>query len=148
MKVILLQDVKGQGKKGEVKEVNDGYARNYLFKYKLAEEATSVKLNDIKQKQASAAYHKEEERKACVAMAAELKNKKIPVKIKAGANGKLFGSVTAQNIADGLSAAGYDVDKRKIVLDQTLKSLGEYEVEVRLCEGVTAKVTVSVEPEE
>ncbi|MCD7728741.1 MAG: 50S ribosomal protein L9 [Clostridia bacterium] len=147
MKVILLQDVKGQGKKGEVKEVNDGYARNYLFKHKLAEEATPVKLNDIKQKQASAQYHKAEERKACIAMAEELKGKKIPVKIKAGANGKLFGSVTAQNVADSLAAAGYEVDKRKIVLTQPLKTLGEYEVEIKLTEGVTAKVTVTVEAE-
>ncbi|MCD8371831.1 MAG: 50S ribosomal protein L9 [Clostridia bacterium] len=147
MKVILLQDVKGQGKKGEVKEVNDGYARNYLFKHKLAEEATPVKLNDIKQKKAAAEFHKAEERKAYTAMAAELKGKKFIVKIKAGANGKLFGSVTAQNVADSLSAAGYDIDKRKIVLSQPLKTLGDYDIEIKLTEGVTAKVTVTVEAE-
>ena len=147
MKVILLQDVKGQGKKGEVIDVNDGYARNYLFKYKMAEEATAVKLNDIKQKKASSDYKKAEERKACEALSRQLKGQKFIVKIKAGANGKLFGSVTGADVSSALTAAGYDIDKRKIVLTQPIKTLGEYDVELKLYEGISTKIVISVEAE-
>ena len=94
MKIILLQDVKGQGKKGEVIDVNEGYARNFLIKKGLAEVATASKLNDISQKKAAADFHKAEEVKATKAMASELKGKTFTVKIKAGQNGKVFGSVT------------------------------------------------------
>lgn len=147
MKIILLQDVKGQGKKGEVVEVNEGYARNFLIKKGLAEVATASKLNDITQKKASQDFHKAEEVKAMQALAAEVKGKTFTVKIKAGQGGKVFGSVTAQNIADALSAQGYDVDKKKIILTQPIKTVGVYDIDLKLTEGVSSKIKVSVEAE-
>lgn len=147
MKIILLQDVKGQGKKGEVVEVNEGYARNFLIKKGLAEVATASKLNDITQKKASQDFHKAEEVKAMQALAAEVKGKTFTVKIKAGQGGKVFGSVTAQNISDALSAQGYDVDKKKIILTQPIKTVGVYDIDLKLTEGVSSKIKVSVEAE-
>ena len=147
MKIILLQDVKGQGKKGEVVEVNEGYARNFLIKKGLAEIATAEKLNDIKQKRASADFHKAEEIKATQALAQEIRGKTFTVKIKVGQGGKVFGSVTAANISDSLKAAGYDVDKKKIVLPAPVKNVGVYDVDLKLMEGITSKIKVSVEGE-
>ncbi|MDE6441399.1 MAG: 50S ribosomal protein L9 [Clostridia bacterium] len=144
MKIILLQDVKGQGKKGEVIDVNEGYARNFLIKKGLAEAATASKLNDISQKKAAADYHKAEEIKATKLMAEELKGKSFTVKIKAGQNGKVFGSVTGANIADALSSAGYNVDKKKVVLPQPIKTLGSYEIELKLLEGISTKINIEV----
>ena len=147
MKVILLKDVKGQGKKGEVIDVNEGYARNFLVKKGLAEVATASKLNDLSQKKAAADYHKAEEVKATKALAEELKGKTFTVKIKAGQGGKVFGSVTGANIADSLQAAGYSVDKKKVVLAQPIKNVGTYEVDLKLMEGVSSKINVTVESE-
>lgn len=147
MKIILLQDVKGQGKKGEVIDVNEGYARNFLIKKGLAEVATASKLNDISQKKAAADFHKSEEVKATKAMASELKGKTFTVKIKAGQNGKVFGSVTGADISEALQAEGYAVDKRKVILTQPIKTLGSYDIELKLLEGVSAKITVNVEAE-
>ena len=147
MKIILLQDVKGQGKKGEVIDVNEGYARNFLIKKGLAEAATAGKLNDLNQKKAAADYHKAEEIKAMQAMAKELSGKSFTVKIKAGQNGKVFGSVTGANISDAMSSAGYDVDKRKIALDAPIKNLGVYDVNLKLMEGISSKIKVTVESE-
>lgn len=147
MKVILLQDVKGQGKKGEVVDVNEGYARNFLVKKGLAEIATASKLNDISQKKSAADFHKAEEVKATKQLAAELKDKSFTVKIKAGQGGKVFGSVTGANIADALQAAGYNVDKKKVVLAQPIKNIGNYEVDLKLMEGIFSKINVTVEGE-
>ena len=147
MKVILLKDVKGQGKKGEVVDVNEGYARNFLVKKGLAEVATASKLNELKQKKAAADYHKAEEVKATKALAEELKGKTFTVKIKAGQGGKVFGSVTGANIADSLQAAGYSVDKKKVVLAQPIKNVGTYEVDLKLMEGISSKINVTVESE-
>ena len=147
MKVILLQDVKGQGKKGEVVDVNEGYARNFLVKKGLAEIATASKLNDISQKKSAADFHKAEEVKATKQLAAELKDKSFTVKIKAGQSGKVFGSVTGANIADALQAAGYNVDKKKVVLAQPIKNIGNYEVDLKLMEGNSTKIKVTVEGE-
>ena len=147
MKVILLQDVKGQGKKGEVVDVNEGYARNFLIKKGYAEAATANKLNDLTQKKAAADYHKAEEIKATKALAEEIKGKTFIVKIKAGQNGKVFGSVTGANISDALLAAGYNVDKKKIILPQPIKTLGTYDIELKLMEGVSSKIIVVVEGE-
>lgn len=144
MKVILLQDVKGQGKKGEVVDVNEGYARNFLVKKGLAEIATASKLNDMNQKKAAADFHKAEEVKATKLLAEELKGKNFTVKIKAGQNGKVFGSVTGANIADALQEAGYGVDKKKVILSQPIKTLGNYDIELKLMEGITTKITVTV----
>ncbi len=147
MQVILLQDVKGQGKKGEVIDVNEGYARNFLIKKGYAEAATANKLNEIKQKKASESYRKAEELKSMQAMSKDLNGKSFTVRIKAGQGGKVFGSVTAANISDALSAGGYNVDKKKISLAQPIKTIGEYEVELKLYEGVSCKIKVLVEAE-
>ncbi|MDE6356700.1 MAG: 50S ribosomal protein L9 [Clostridia bacterium] len=147
MKIILLQDVKGQGKKGEVKEVNEGYARNFLIKKGLAEVATPTKINELNQKKASQDFHRAEEVKATQALAKEVYGKTFTVKIKAGQSGKVFGSVTGANIAEALVAAGYNVDKKKIVLAQPIKTIGTYEVELKLMEGVQSKINVVIEAE-
>ena len=147
MKVILLQDVKGQGKKGEVKDVNEGYARNFLVKKGLAEIATASKLNDLTQKKSAADFHKAEEVKATKLLAEEIKGKTFIVKIKAGQNGKVFGSVTGGNISDALNAAGYKVDKKKIIVPQPIKTLGTYDIDLKLMEGITSKIIIVVEAE-
>lgn len=148
MQVILLQDVKGQGKKGELIVVNEGYARNFLVKKGFAEVATPAKINDLKQKKAAADYHKQEEVKAMHALASELKGKTFTVRIKVGQGGKVFGSVTGANISEALSAAGYDVDKKKIVLANPIKNVGIYDVDIKLLEGITAKIKVEVAEEQ
>ncbi len=145
MRVILLKDVKGQGKKGDVVDVSDSYARNYLIKGGYAEQATAVKINDIAQKKAAADFHKAEDLKAAREVAAQLKGKKFTLKVKAGAGGKLFGSATAADISDALAEAGFTVDKKKIVLPSPLREVGEYDVELRLFEGVSVKIVVKVE---
>ena len=147
MKIILLQDVKGQGRKGEVKDVNEGYARNFLIKKGLAEVATPTKINELNQKKASQDFHRAEEVKATQALAKEIYGKTFAVKIKAGQSGKVFGSVTGANIADALVAAGYNVDKKKIVLAQPIKNVGTYEVELKLMEGIQSKINVVIEAE-
>ena len=144
MKVVLLQDVKGQGKKGEIVDVNEGYARNFLIKKGFAEAATASKINDINQKKAAADYHKAEEIKATQALAKEINGKLFTVKIKAGLKGKVFGSVTGANISDALAEAGYTVDKKKIVLTQPIKILGEYEIDLKLMEGISSKIKINV----
>ena len=147
MKIILLQDVKGQGKKGEVIEVNEGYARNFLIKKGLAEAATASKINDLNQKKAAADFHRAEELKAMRELAKEINGKSFTVTIKAGQGGKVFGSVTGANISDSLQAAGYNIDKKKVALAQPIKNVGVYDVDLKLMEGVSSKIKVSVEAE-
>lgn len=147
MQVILLQDVKGQGKKGDLVDVNEGYARNFLIKKGFAEVATPNKINDLKQKKAAADFHKQEEIKAMRALAAELKGKTFTLKIKVGQGGKVFGSVTGATIAEAMTAAGYDVDKKKIVLESPIKAVGIYDVDIKLLEGISTKIKVQVAEE-
>lgn len=147
MQVILLQDVKGQGKKGDLVDVNEGYARNFLIKKGFAEVATPNKINDLKQKKAAADFHKQEEIKAMRALAAELKGKTFTLKIKVGQGGKVFGSVTGATIAEAITAAGYDVDKKKIVLESPIKAVGVYDVDIKLLEGISTKIKVQVAEE-
>ncbi len=144
MKVILKADVKGSGKKGDIIEVSDGYAKNFLIKKGLADVATASGINEANQKKAAAAYHKAEELKAMQALAASLNGKTVTVKIKTGENGKTFGSVSAQHVAQALFDMGFDVDKKKIKME-TLKTLGSAPAEIRFMENVTAKITVCVE---
>lgn len=144
MKVILTADVKGTGKKGDVVEVADGYGRNFLLKKGLARAATASNVHEAAQKKAAQEFHKAEEVKALKALAAELDGKSVCVKIKTGENGKVFGSVTASHVAAALAEQGFDIDKKKIKMD-ALKTLGATQAEVRLMEGVTAKITVTVE---
>jgi large subunit ribosomal protein L9 len=144
MKVILKADVKGSGKKGDVIEVSDGYAKNFLIKKGLAEVATASGLNEVSQKKEAQAYHKAEELKAMQALAASIHGKTVPVKIKVGENGKVFGSVTAVHVAQALYDMGFDVDKKKIRME-AMKSVGCTKAEIRFMENVTASITVSVE---
>jgi large subunit ribosomal protein L9 len=144
MKVLLTADVKGTGKKGDVVEVADGYGRNFLIKKGLAEIATANNVHQAQQKKESEAFHKAEEVKALKALAAELEGKKVTVKIKTGENGKTFGSVTSTHVAQALSESGYDIDKKKIKME-AVKTVGSLPAEIRLMEGVIAKITVVVE---
>lgn len=146
MKVILTQDVKSLGKKDEVVNVNDGYARNFLFPKGLAVEATAAALNQVKIRQGAEKHKKEQE----LAEAQELKKKlsdiTVVIKSKAGANGKLFGSITSMDIAGQIKKDfNISIDKKMINLPEAIKTLGTTEVEIRLYQGVVAKVKVRVE---
>ena len=145
MKVIFTQDVKGSGKKGEIKNVADGYARNCLLSKGLAVEATPKNLSDLKGKQDSA-QHKIDVEKAEAGKTAEVINgKKVVIKAKAGSAGKLFGAVTSSQIADAVAEQyGQKVDKKNINLKTEIKNFGEYEAEIKLYTGISAKVTVEV----
>ena len=145
MKVILLADVKGTGKKGEIKEVSDGYARNMLIKKGLAKEATAVEVNSLKIKNQAEEFHRQEEIKRLTEMAKQLSGSVISCKVKAGEKGRIFGSVTSQEIANALCEQGYQVEKRMIVLSDPIKSVGVYKIDVKLMAGITAKVSVKVE---
>ena len=144
MKVILKADVKGTGKKGDLVEVSDGYARNFLFKKGLAEVATASGINEITQRRVAEEYHRAEYIKAQKELASKLQGQEVTVAIKAGENGRVFGSVTTAHIASALSAAGYDIDKKKISLKENIKNVGDFEAEVRLMEGVISKIKVKV----
>ncbi len=145
MKVILLQDVKGTGKKNDIVEVSDGFARNMLFKKNLAKEATSVEINSLKIKREAQEFHKQEEIKAIKAQAKQINGQEIVCKVKAGENGKIFGSVTAKEIADTLAKSGYVVDKRKILLKDSIKAIGVYTVEIKFLPDTSAKIKLKVE---
>ena len=141
MKVILLSDVKGTGKKGELVNVNDGYARNFLFPMKLAKEASAQALNELKNAQEAQAFKKKTEEEAARKTAAALEGKSVKLTAKAGKGDKLFGSVTAKEIAEALRQQyGVEVDKRKISLSADIKSFGTFECEVKLYTGISAKI--------
>ncbi len=143
MKVLLLADVKGHGKKGEVVEASDGYARNFLLPRGLAKEATKGIINEVKGKNEAQAYHKEQERISAKETAAKLEGAKVTVISKAGENGKLFGKVTNQNIADAIEKQlGIKIDKRKVVLSDAIKTIGSHKVEIKVYPEISAKITV------
>lgn len=144
MKVILKQDVKNLGKKGELVNASDGYARNYLFPKGLAVEANATAMNDFKNKENAKKYHKAEEIKAAEADAAKLEGKTFKLTAKAGANGRLFGSVNAKDVAAKIKEElGIDIDKRKIVMDD-VKQFGTTEAQIKVYQGITARVYVQV----
>ena len=147
MKVVLLKDVKGQGKKDQIINVSDGYARNFLFPKGLAAEASGSVLNDIKNKEASKAHKIEVERAAAKEIASKLEEIKVVLKVKSGGasgGGKMYGSVTAKDVADTLASQHkIEVDRRKIVMD-AIKSYGAYTVDVKLYPEVVGKIHVSV----
>lgn len=146
MKVILNQDIKGQGKKGELVNVSDGYARNYLLPRKLAKEATNENLNIMQGKKDAAEFKMQTELEEAKDIAKKLKEIKVVIKAKAGENGKLFGSVTSKEIAEELKMQHHiKIDKKKFILPDGIKTLGITEVEVKLNHGVGGKVRVSVE---
>ncbi len=145
MKVILQADVKGTGKKGQVFEVADGYARNFLFPKKLAIEATTGNIQDITHKKALEDRRKGKEKENAVELAEKLNALLIEVKTKTGEGGRLFGSVTSKEIADALKKQhGVEVDKRKLELKEPIKALGNYEVQVKVYPDVIATLKVHV----
>ena len=144
MKVILTQDVKGQGKKGELVNVSDGYARNFLFPRGLATEANAAAMNELKNREEAAAFHKEQEKKQAQETAAAIDGKTVKLTARAGQGGRRFGAVTAKEVAEALSRDyGVKFDKRKIEMGD-IKAFGSYSAEVKLNFGVTAKITVMV----
>lgn len=146
MKVILTQDVKGQGKKGEVKNVSDGYARNYLLKNNLAEEATQGNMKKLEAKKKKEQQQAEEEKKEAELLKKELANTTVEIKAKSGDSGQLFGSITSKHIADTLKKDhNYKIDKRKIELDNPIRTLGYTDVPVKLHPEVTGTIKVHVE---
>ena len=141
MKVVLLADVKGVGKKGELINAAEGYARNFLLPRKLAKEANAQVMNELKNAEASKAYKVKTETEEAQRIAEALKD----ITAKAGQGGRLFGSVTAKEIAQEIKKQyGFDIDKRKIHLDTDIKAFGGYHIEVKLYNGITAKLAVSV----
>ena len=146
MKVILLQDVKGKGKKGQLLEISDGYARNFLLPRKLAVEATADALNTKKMNDKAAAEKEAKERAEALEISKQLRETVIVVTAKGGGAGRLFGSVTNQEIADALKAkTGINLDKRKIVVSDPIKSVGTYTVQCKLGYEITASLTVKIE---
>lgn len=144
MKVVLKQDVKGLGKKGELVNTSDGYARNFLFPKGLATEANAQSLTELKNREQAAKYKIETETAAAKKAAEEISGKTIKIKAKAGQNGKLFGSVTSKEISERVKEEfKIDVDKRKIIVDD-IKQFGTYEFEVKLYQGISAKLFVQV----
>ena len=148
MKVILLQDVKGTGKKNQLVNVSDGYARNFLFTKKLAVEATTDNLQKLKEYNVSQDLKKQKEIENAKDLAKKIEEIRISVKVKAGDTGKIFGGITSANIADELKKQyNINVDKKKIILEEPIKILGIYTVNIKLYEGINAKLKVNVEKE-
>ena len=145
MKVVLLQDVKSLGKKGELVNAATGYARNFLLAKGLAVEADAKAMNELKTKKAAEDFHKAEELKAAQDLAAELSDKTIRIKAKAGSAGRLFGSVTTKEISAAINEQfGCNIDKKKVSIDADIKTFGTYNVLVKLPQGVSAKLYVAV----
>ncbi len=145
MKVIFLQDVKGQGKKGEIKEVSDGYARNFLLGRKLAIEATNSNLNDIRGKKEADVFHKGQELEQAKSLKEKIDGMSVKLTAKAGENGKLFGSITNKDVAQALKMQQHIViDKKKIYMPDGIKQVGTMQVEVRIYPEVVATLKVVV----
>jgi large subunit ribosomal protein L9 len=145
MKVVLLQDVKAQGKKDQVVEVSDGYARNFLFPKKLAVPADAKVINDIKNKQSSAKHKEEVERENARALAKKLSETTIKLTAEAGSDGRFYGAITSKDIAEALkSQAGVEADKRKILLDAPIKAFGTYKIELKIYADISGKFNVTV----
>lgn len=145
MKVILKEDVKGSGKKGELVNVSDGYARNFLLPKGLAIEANNQAMNEFKAKKASVEHKAAVEKQDAQELAKRLNGKSVRLTAKAGANGKLFGSVTAKEVAEVINRDfGCSIDKRKVALEMEIKAFGSYTAQVKLHSGIVAKVTVAV----
>ena len=145
MKVILLQDVKGQGKKGQMIEVSDGYARNYMLPRKLAVEATADNMNTMKMQEKAKKAQEAAEKAEAQAISAKLKELTVKIVAKAGEGGRLFGAVTGKEIADALSKQhGITINKAKLVLDEPIKACGGYQIKAKLGHEITGTVNVLV----
>ena len=145
MKVILLENIKGVGKKDDIINANDGYARNFLFPKNKAVEANATNLAKLKAKQNSENYKKEVEKSEAEKLKAKLENISLRIEVKAGENGKIFGGVTAKEVSDELKKQkNIDIDKKKILLKETIKTVGIFNVDVKLYEGVIGKIKVNI----
>ena len=145
MKVILLEDVKALGKKGEIVNVNDGYARNFILPKKLGLEATGKNLNDLKLQKANEEKIAQEQLEAAKALAEKIAAGKVTLQIKVGEGGRTFGSVSSKEVAHAVKEQmGYDIDKKKMKLDVPIKALGNYIIQIKLHKDVTAELTVKV----
>ena len=145
MKVILLQDVKGKGKKGQMLEVSDGYARNFMLPKKLAIEATPDAINTMRMNDKATQERIAREKAEALATSKKLREMTVVVKAKGGGNGRLFGSVTNAEVADALAKQGVKLDKRKIVLNETIKNVGTYTATCKLGYEINAPLTVKIE---
>ena len=146
MKVILLTDVKGKGKKGQMIEVSDGYARNYMLPRKLAQEATADAVNTMRMNDKATAERQARERAEAVAISKQLRELTLIVKAKGGGAGRLFGAVTTTEIADALKKnANITIDKRKLVLDENIKNVGTYTVKAKLGYEIVGQFSVKIE---
>ena len=145
MKVILLDNIKGVGKKDEIINASDGYARNLLFPKKLAVEANAENMSKLNNKKESANYKKEVEKQNAEELAKKLKGIMLKIRVKAGENGKIFGGVTTKEISDNLKIQyNFEVDKKKIDLKEPIKTLGEFNLHIKLFEGVVANLRINV----
>ncbi len=148
MKVILKEDVEGLGKAGDIVNVKDGYARNFLIPRGLAIRATDKSVKSLEKQKKMILDRINKERKRLQQFAEKLSELTVTIKKKAGEEGKLFGSVTSRDIAEALEAMGYEVDRKKIILEEPIKSIGNYTVKIRLASEIEAEVAVEVVPEE
>ena len=145
MEVILLQDVKSLGKKGELVKVNEGYARNYILPKKLGIEANNKNLNDLKLQKANEEKIRKETLEAAKKLAVEISDKSVTVSVKTGEGGRIFGSISTKEIAKAVKdQLGMDIDKKKMILDVPVKALGVYNLTIKLHKDVTAKLAVKV----
>ena len=144
MKVVLIKDVKGSGKAGDIIEAKDGFARNFLIKNGLAKEADTQALSENKMQTASQAFHRNEQLKANKALKDSLEGVKVSIVVKSGENGKFFGSVTNKEIAEKLADMGFNIDKKKIILSSNIKSVGSYPIQVKISPEETANIVVEV----
>ena len=144
MKVILLQDVRGQGKKGQLVEVSDGFARNFLFPRKMALEATADNLNTKRMNDKAKQEKEQRQREEATALAAKLRDMTLVLYAKGGGAGRLFGSVTSQEVSDALREQGYDLDRRKIQIDEQIKTVGLYTIKCKLGYEISAPLKLDV----
>ena len=145
MKVILLDNIKGVGKKDEIINASDGYARNYLFPKKLAVEATKENLGKLESKNEANKFKKQNEKNDAIEVANKLKELVLTIKVKAGENGKIFGGVNSKEISENLKEQyKIEIDKKKIEVKETIKNIGRFTINIKLYEGVSAKLTVNI----
>ena len=145
MKVILTQDIKGVGKKDEIINANDGYARNFLFHKKMAVEANKQNMSLLQGRKDSANFKKEQDKEKANELKDKISKIMLTIKVKSGENGKIFGGVTAKEIAENLKKEySIEIDKKKVLLPETIKNLGTFTVEIKLYEGIIAKLKLNV----
>jgi large subunit ribosomal protein L9 len=145
MKVILEQDIKGTGKRGQILEISDGYARNYLFPRKLAKEATPGNVNAQKTADSANVHKKQVEHDQALALAKKLNGSKVEIKVRAGENGRLFGAITSKEVAEAIERQiGLKVDKKKIEMPEHIKQLGDYPVKLRVYAETLASITLTI----